>query len=239
MEKVRKAREIMLLGAILIMSMCLLSFCSKDKSAGNETKAGATKEKKAAAVATSPFGFTSEDNVIKQLKGSWLVKTNRIGASHNAWEIDDSKSIKVFDGKVEKRLDFELVAPCYAKITEKSAVSENSVYHTFVVDNQTLYKGLGNAGVKRGNDAVACVSGKVYTFVGGKCTLWEKSMFDETFEAKKAECGFKGNKFEIQPEHGGPTSLDVVGNILLNFQMKSNRAEKTASFGKAKAKIKG
>jgi len=96
--------------------------------------------------------------------------------------------------------------------------------------------GLGYAGVKKGDHLVACVSGEIFSYKAGKCTQWEKSMFDNSLKPKEAECQLTGDTFKVKI-HGHESELKIKGSLLLNHQMEKNLAVKTINFEEAKGKI--
>ena len=151
------------------------------------------------------------------------------------WEVKGADVTQVTTAG-EKKLKFEVHAPCQVEVVEESAGGRSSTTTHFAWDGDTLYAGLGDAGVKKGDDVVACVSNAVYTLKGGTCLKWDQSMFDKSkWESKPAECALTGDVFEVKGDYG--SKLNVRGNVVLTEQMEQNKAEKLPDLASAKAKL--
>lgn len=172
-----------------------------------------------------------------KLQGNWIVGGSTIG-TREAWQVMGDK-VTIWDGKEEKTLDFAVTSPCTVKTTEKGADgSSSSTVSVFVFDGDTLYKGLGSAGLRNGGLVVACMGGGVYTYQEGTCIRWQESMLGEgKWEKKDAECKIDqhGGVFEVTGPQGG--KLNVQGEVLMTEQMAENKAQKFDTWEEAKAAL--
>jgi hypothetical protein len=147
--------------------------------------------------------------------------------------------VTIWDGKEEKTFDFKVISPCEAKVTEKSAGGSSSTTTHYTLQDGKIVKGLGDAGSRRGAEAVACISNKIFTVdAKGACTEWSSSMFDDgKYEQKPGTCGFKkdGDKEVFAATNDGyETKLGVYGDALLSEQLAREHSEKVADFAAAK-----
>jgi hypothetical protein len=224
---------------IAIVGVVAALACGKKDEATSETSAkpsdkaaGAPK----AATPSSPFAeFGDTAAIAKKLEGgAWLVGGPSLGQKE-AWEVKGGE-ITVATVAGEKKLKLEVKSPCHLETIEESGGGRSSTTTHFVMDGDTLYAGLGDAGLKKGGDVLACVSNAVYTLKGGACQRWDESMFDKgKWESKPAECALTGDVFEVKGDYG--SKLNVKGNALFTEQMEGNKAEKLPDLAAAKAKL--
>jgi hypothetical protein len=223
--------------SMLTAALTLAGCDKKDSSAqsGSQKNDGDSTAAKAAEVKADahpqddgPFAAFDLPGVTKKWQGAWLLDGGR-----KAWEVSADK-VTVFDGNTDKTLEFDVQAPCQVAVTERSDGGSSSTIHKFAFDADTLYAGLGNSGVKKGDAVVACISNKVYTLQDGKCLAWKESMFDKgKWESSDATCTLSGETFEVEG-----TTLEVVGDALVDTQMKGNRAERQDSLDAAKSALR-
>lgn len=221
----------------ILLAASLLAACGgkKDDAGGGGTSTGKTVETKPAA--TGPFAdFGSTDDVLAKWQGAWVLETGSIG-HYEAWEVKGTK-VTSWDGKTEKVRDLEIDSPCDARVVEKGKDGSSSADHvTFAFDGDRLYTGMGSAGMKKGDKILACAVGKTFVWDGKSCAAHENNF--GRWEQAATECKLEGGKFIAKRPGMGDMKgeLEVVGDVLLNQQMKGNKVEKAASFAEAKTKL--
>jgi hypothetical protein len=222
----------MLATALVLAIGCDKKDADAKPESGEQADAKAEKADEADTPAKDDGPFAAFDlaGVKKKWQGAWVVDRG-----HSAWHVDGEKVTK-FDGNSEKTLDFEVQAPCQVAAVERSESGSSSTIHKFAFDGDTLYAGLGNSGVKKGDAIVACVSNKVYTLQDGKCLSWKQSMFDDgKWESSEATCTLSDGDPQTFEVEG--TTLEVVGEALVDAQMKGNQTERKGSLDEAKAAL--
>jgi hypothetical protein len=221
----------------LVLVVATLPACKKkeesEPAAPRAPSAKATEPKE-----SGPFAGWGMAARRAAFQGAHVTPGSSLGA-WEAWNVAGDK-VTIWDGKTEKTLEFKLVSPCEAKITERSGSSSSSTTTHYTLKDGQIVKGLGDAGSRRGGEAIACVSNKVFTLdAAGKCTEWSASMFDDgKYEPKPATCSFKqegGKEVFAVTVHGHETTLDVHGDALLSEQLARDHSEKVADFAAAKA----
>ena len=194
----------------------------KEKSEKAESKEG---ESAAAAVAEeTPFEKYDLESIAKAWQGNWIVPVSMAGDS--VWKIEGGK-VTVYDGKEEKMLDFEIIAPCSLRRIEKTENGKTSSYTTFAVGNEKTFAGLGSAGVVTEKGAVVCTGGNVYELTESGCKEW-KERFGK-WESSEAECSLEDGTFTVDSK-----KLQKTGEVLVDKQMKGNEVKSHASFDEAK-----
>jgi hypothetical protein len=221
---------------LLVLALAGAGCDKKDKESGTEPgpagkPAGAKHDTSAAG---GPFAGFDLDAAKSKLEGTWVLGGSVLGRKE-AWQVNGSE-VTVYDGKSEKKYQMSLVAPCYGKLTREEGGGTTSTYFTFAFDGDTLYKGLGQAGIKKGDSVVACISGEIFTLQGGTCQKWKESMFGDKLKSSEAECSLEGDVFKAKTRTG-ESELKLKGAVLLNQQMEKNQAIKTADFAEAKSKV--
>lgn len=184
------------------------------------------------------------DALREQLQGAWMVGGSAFGTIPQIWYVRGDELTKVDPKGNRSEHTIELLAPCYAKVADVGASS--ATYQHFVFDGDTLYQGLGNAGVVVGDKSVGCMSAAVYVLEGETCTAWVKKSFprqgESIWEPEPGECGYDGTTFfgddtNAKRKIYGKQTLPVrVGDALMTKQMEGNKAEKMPSFDAALAK---
>ena len=167
-------------------------------------------------------------------QGAWAGDGEALGLKA-AWQIDGDK-IDMFDKSGEKHLELQLQSPCSAAFLEKGADgSTSSTITVYTLQNGQLITGLGDAGQKKGDTAVVCGGGQVFTFDGKTCTSWEDNF--GKLESKPGECGFAkdGDKDVFTYKANGMESkLLVDGDVIWSEQLKMTHATKQPDLASAK-----
>ena len=165
-------------------------------------------------------------------QGAWVAGRD-VG---QAWEVK-GQNVTAWDGSAEEKRELIIESPCTVKMQKDVAGGghESSSYSA-VWDGETLYLGMGAAGVKKGDDYIVCAGMETYTLKGGKCSAWREDMMEPgKWTSKDGTCSVAGDTFTIPGDFGA--TLKIKGNVLLSEQMEGNKAEKAADFAAAKAKI--
>ena len=222
----------------MFVAVSLLAACGgkKDDKAG-DTGTASSKAVDDKPAASGPFAeFGSNDDVLKKWQGAWVLESGALG-HYEAWEVKGTK-VTSWDGKVEKTRDLEIDSPCGGRVVEKTKDGGSSGSGiTFVFEGDTLHTGMGSAGLKKGDKYLACGSGKIFVFDGKTCVAHENNF--GRWENKPTECKLDGGKLVAKrPGMGDMSStFNVVGDVLMDDQMKHNKVEKTTSFAEAKTKL--
>jgi hypothetical protein len=109
-----------------------------------------------------------------------------------------------------------------------------------VVSGDVVYLGLGDGGMKHGDEIVACAWGGLFHLKASECSAWIRR-FDEWKRAEaKAICSFDGKVFKGEVDKGlrpGRVELRFAApGTLLSEQLAANRAERQTNWAAAKAK---
>jgi hypothetical protein len=203
---------------------------SEDPAAAEPTKPEPKAEPAAhpAVVADSPLATYGLAGIADKLQGAWVLGGSSLGRTA-AWKVDGASLTEWEGGDTDRALSLEILAPCYLRSKDEAAGS--SVYKTFAFDGDTLYAGLGSAGVLTDDGAVACVGGGIYELAGGTCTAW-KERFGR-WEKSESTCSLEDGAFKVDGRE-----LTVQGQALVDQQMSKNVAEKHGDFEAAKAAAK-
>ncbi len=227
--------------ALLALVLSITACSKKKESAPADDPTSAKKPTDDKAAAGGGGSWAAWDMAARKaaFQGAHVTPGEALGA-WDAWNITGDK-VTVWNGTAEKTLDLTLMSPCEAKITEKGADgSSSSTVSHYTLQDGKLVTGLGDAGSRKGAEAVACISNKVFTVdAKGVCTEWSGSMFDDgKYEQKPGTCGFKkdGDKEVFAATADGhETTLGVYGDALLSEQLANTHSEKVADFAAAKA----
>jgi hypothetical protein len=166
-------------------------------------------------------------------QGAWAGEGGSAG-SKAAWQVDGDK-VTMVDSRGEKTLELQIESPCTAKFVERSASGSSSTTNTYTLQNGVLITGLGNAGSRKGDQAIVCGSGKIYSLDAKGCTEWEDNF--GKLQSKPAECGFRkdGDKeVFFYKGMGGETTLLVEGDVIWSEQLKAMHAAKHPDLAAAK-----
>ncbi len=228
-----------------LTSLALVASCKKD----DKPAAGADPSGKPAEVpagkpaaqgkASGPFAAWDLDARRAAMQGAHVTPGG--GAGHwAAWNVVGDK-VTIWDGKAEQTLELSITSPCEATTTLRSAdgSSSGTVSH-FTLKDGAVVMGLGDAGSRRGAEAVACISNTIFTLdAAGVCLEWEESMFDKgEYKSKPATCGWKQEgdvESFVATVHQRETALEVHGDALLSTQLARTHSEKVADFAAARA----
>ena len=225
----------------LVIALALFTACKKSEKTEPSSSAKPTADMPAGKSGAAPAGpFGAWDMPARQaaFQGAHVAPGSALGM-WEAWEVAGDK-VTTWDGKTEKKLEFKLISPCEVKITEKSDGGSSSTTHHYTLLDGKIVTGLGNAGSRKGPEAVACVSNAIFTVdAKGTCTEWSPPMFDDgKYEQKPGTCGFKkdGDKeVFVATVNGSESTLEVHGDALLSQQLAGSHSEKVADFAAAKA----
>jgi hypothetical protein len=192
-------------------------------------------------------------------QGAWVLPlqmTTKV-EQKTPWAAMEVKgeSAKVWNGAAELTMPFEVTSPCTMLMT-KPAEPDGTIIHpgaTFTVVEGQIVAGLGNAGVRRGKEAVACIDLAVYVLdAAGKCTRYIPV---QQWRAEEARCGYRkptsgddtwvsqtagsGEVFFAESFHH-ETVLAPIGDALVDQQIMTSRdrARKSTDFEAAKAAAK-
>lgn len=184
-----------------------------------------------------PFAAWDMDGRKAAFAGAHLTTGGSLG-TWEAWEVTGEK-VKVWDGTAEKTFDLRVKSPCEVEVVETVDGGSSSTTSHYTVKDGALVMGLGDAGTRKGPEAVACISNAVFTLdASGKCTQWEESMFDKgKYEAKPGECKFvkEGDKeVFVAKVNGMDSTLLVDGDALLTEQLQKTHSEKQADYAAAR-----
>jgi hypothetical protein len=181
-----------------------------------------------AVVTDSPLAGYGLAGIADKLQGAWVLGGSSLGMTA-AWKVDGA-TVTLWENGTESTQTLEILAPCYLRTKDEAAGT--SVYKTFAFDGDTLYAGLGGAGVVTDDGAVVCTGGTIYELAGGACKAW-KERFGR-WESNEATCSLEDGVFKVDS-----SELTVQGEALVNQQMKGNGAEKHADFEAARAAAEG
>jgi len=159
-------------------------------------------------------------------------------ADWEAWQIDGDKLVS-WDGKAERKFAFEVISPCEAQRTEtqRDGSTMGTVSH-FTLKDGKIVTVLGDAGSRRGAEAIACVSNKVVTLdATGTCLEWDED-FRGGWESSPGTCGWKDAATFTAKVNGMDVELKAEGDALFGASA-SKRSEPMADFEAAKQGIVG
>lgn len=183
-----------------------------------------------------PPAFAAWDMGARQTawQGAWAGDGEAAGLKA-AWKIDGD-SIDFFDKSGEKHLTLKLQSPCSAAFEEHGADgSTSSTITVYTLKDGQLITGLGDAGQKKGDSAVVCGGGKVFTVDAKGCTMWEDDF--GRLSSKPGDCGFAkdGAKdiFRYKVD-GYESKLIVDGDVIWSEQLSMTHAAKQPDLAAAK-----
>jgi hypothetical protein len=163
-------------------------------------------------------------------QGAWSGDGDAAGWKA-AWQIDGDK-IDMVDGKGEKHLALKLQSPCSAAFVEHGADGSTSwTIKVYTLQNGQLITGLGDAGQKKGDQAVVCGGGSVFTVDAKGCTEWDENF--GKLESKPGDCGFDKDGFRYKA-NGMENKLLVEGDVIWSEALKMVHATKQPDLAAAK-----
>lgn len=166
-------------------------------------------------------------------QGAWAGEPMSLGQKA-AWEVTGEK-VRYLDKNGEKQLELAVTSPCTAEIIEKSASGTSSTQAVFTLKDGQLITGLGSAGQKKGDQAVVCGDGSIFTLDAKGCTEWDDNF--GKLKSKPGECGFAkdGDKDVFKyTVRGRESVLLVEGDVIWSDQIARTHATKQASFDAAR-----
>ena len=179
----------------------------------------------------------------RKLQGAWLAGGAAFSTIPNVWFLEGDTLVEIDEAGQRSTSTLRLLSPCSFFA---SAGGGSGVYGTFVLDGETLYQGLGNAGLVQGDKTIGCMAAGIYVHERGACTLWKRKPFaraGDEWEQEPGACGFDERKATF---HGDDTnssrkiygreSLTLKGSVLLTRQMEGNKAERFPSLEAARAR---
>ena len=180
-----------------------------------------------------------------RLQGAWLVGGSAFSSIPHVWSLDGDALVTIDDQGHRAATTFRLLSPCsYFAGTPGGS----GTYGTFVFDGDTLYLGLGNAGLVQDTRTIACLAAGIYVTDGTTCTLWRRKAFATTgaaWDGESGQCGYTADRSKFQGDDTassrkiyGVETLEVKGGVLLTRQMEGNKAEQVASIDAALARQK-
>jgi len=148
-----------------------------------------------------------------------VIASGELGQKE-AWLIEGDE-VTISDGKSERRYRFEVVAPCKAGLTSEDASGNMTNYFNFAFDGDQLYAGTSTAGVKRGDDIVACSLSGVYTRVEGRCAHWEQHPLREReWKQTALNCSVRDEQghqdFVAEDPVFGPQRFRIAAGLLVH-----------------------
>jgi hypothetical protein len=183
-----------------------------------------------------PAEFTAWDMASRQAawQGAWAGDGEALGLKA-AWTVNGD-NVDYFDKNGEKHLTLKLQSPCSAALEEHGADgSTSSTITVYTIKDGQLITGLGDAGQKKGDQAVVCGGGKVFTVDAKGCTMWEDDF--GRLSSKPGDCGFAkdGDKdiFRYKVD-GYESKLIVDGDVIWSEQLSMRHAAKQADLAAAK-----
>ncbi|HTJ41288.1 MAG TPA: hypothetical protein VL463_04305 [Kofleriaceae bacterium] len=222
---------------IIVVLIGGLAACGSKKKSEEGAGSAAPKAEEAAAPApapSGPFGAWDMDARTKAWQGAWSGDGSALG-SKAAWSIDGSTA-QLIEGGVEKKLEFAVKSPCTAEFTEKSADGSSSGTVTvYTIKDGQLITGLGDAGSRKGDSAVVCGGGSIFTFDGKACTEWHDDF--GRMSSEPGECGFRkdgGKDVFFYKANGMESVLNVDGDVIWSDQLRDRHAKKETDLASAK-----
>lgn len=181
-----------------------------------------------------------------KLQGAWLAGGSAFSSIPTVWYLDGDTLVRITESGERSESTLRLLAPCY--YFEGTKDGGTGSYGHFAFDGDTLYLGLGNAGIVQGDTTIGCMSIAMYVHENGACTSWTKQSFGregDFWEKEAGDCGytednkvFYGDDTNSKRKTYGRQELNVHGDVLLTTQMKGNKAEKYDTLAAALAEQK-
>lgn len=167
-------------------------------------------------------------------QGAWAGAFESAG-DKSAWQIAGTQ-VTLAGAKGEKKLELKLESPCSAKFVEKTADgATSSTTAVFTLKDGQLITGLGDAGQRKGDSAVVCGGGSIFTLDAKGCTKWEDDF--GRIKSSPGECSIAkdGDKETfIYKTNGMESKLLVEGDVIWSEQLKNTHATKHPDLAAAK-----
>lgn len=174
-----------------------------------------------------------------KLQGAWLIGGSAFSSIPHIWFVQGDSMVIVDGRQNQTKNSYRLLSPC-----ELKTIGEGNLgtWHSFVIDGDTLYAGLGSSGVKQGSKTVACFAAGTYVRDGDSCVKWTREPFGEGWQSEPGDCAYEadgavfyGDDTNSKRKIYGKEKLKVHGDVLMTDQMKGNEAKKVASLEAALA----
>lgn len=152
-------------------------------------------------------------------QGAWVIRSGELG-QQEAWLVQGDE-VTISDGKSERHYRFEVVAPCKGGLTSEGALGNTTHYFNFAFDGDQLYAGTSRAGVKRGDDIVACTLSGIYTHVAGRCFHWEQHpLREQEWKQTALDCSVRDEggqqDFVADDPAFGPQQFRIAAGLLVH-----------------------
>ncbi len=170
-------------------------------------------------------------------QGAWAGEGFSIG-DDAAWEIKGD-DITFVNKKGEQHFKLTVDSPCTAGFSAKSADGSSGWTSVYTLDKDgALVTGLGDAGSRKGDQAVVCGGGEVWVYDGKTCTDWGNHF--GSWESKPGECGFKKDDkgaevFFYKDMSGYESKVPIDGDVIWSEQLSRVHAKKHPDLAAAKA----
>lgn len=225
--------------AALAGGACSRSNDDAARGTPGEHKPKATFSAPADRVPTAPWSFDPAALKAK-LQGAWVVKDHPYLGATSAWEVSGDQ-VKVWDAKANKETieTMAIEAPCQLSLNHAVNGGHEGTTTHFVFDGDTLHMGLGDAGVKLGDQIVGCMSNGVFVQSGGACQFYLPDFAEPgRWEAgAAATCSLTGDTFKASNKtFNYDGSMTVHGAVLADDQLWRTTPVKVGSYDEAKAK---
>jgi hypothetical protein len=219
--------------------------CNKEESpfdgAGKSASKGAAETGAAASEAGRPgkvadFAGYDLGELERALQGNWVFHA---GIYQFAWSAE-GKRARVYERGEEKKVELEVLAPCFVSAMERTAGGSSGTVYKMVAAGDDLVFGPAALGFRSGDTVYVCSSNEVYTYRDGECRMWKKSMFDSKYEPGPGTCGPSEESeslFTITDATDYTSTLAWQGDLLGTQHARIQRATRAATFEEARAAL--
>lgn len=176
---------------------------------------------------TPPYAEADLQALHAKFQGAWVIRSGQLGEKE-AWLIEGDQ-VTITGPEGERRRRLEVVAPCDAGLTVDDLLSSTTNFFAFAFDGDKLYAGNSSAGVKRGDDIVACNLFGIYTFVAGQCFHWKEHLMDKgEWKQTALTCSFREvdghQEFVADLPGSGQQTFRVEANALVHPSLDLDRS---------------
>lgn len=240
----------MLRNIVLVASLGIaLAACGKKKDDSTKATGSGTAAAKLTAVEAPAKKdklppFAAQWDMPKRTaawQGAWAGDGFGLGDTA-AWEIKGDQ-IDFFNKKGEQHLTLTVDSPCTAGFnshSDSNTPGESGWESVYTLDKDgQLVTGLGDAGSRKGDQAVVCGMGEVWVWDGKACTAWANH-FGDSWESRAGDCGIKKDEkgteiFFYKDGTGYETKLIIDGDVIWSEQLSRTHATKHPDLAAAKA----
>jgi hypothetical protein len=214
------------------MIVVALAACSKPhRQTGRTTAMGMLARRVVAPNPPWPIDTTA---MLARLQGAWVMRDEQEPGSIAAWEVRDDR-VTIWDARTQKESVARLVfdAPCQYQLHRDDTYTTGR----FVFDGTTLHAGLGDAGVKLGDQLIACTEFGGVVVSGTSCMFHYQ--YDDVWLHDPAECKLSDDVLSIRIHRADyDPEVKLHGNVLADDQLWNNTPIHVASYDEAKVKAK-